>query len=151
MNSFIRFATRMAAPLLRISLGVLLVWIGALKFADPTPVVGLLSASLPFLAFDGFVYALAVFEVAGGILLFARVALPWVALGLVGLFGGTLLIFLIAPAVSYGEMGFPYLTLVGEFLLKDLALLAGVMALLALDAREAAATEAPARAAAGWS
>jgi uncharacterized membrane protein YkgB len=41
---------------LRISLGIILLWIGALKFVDPSPVVELLGASLPFLASAGFVY-----------------------------------------------------------------------------------------------
>jgi uncharacterized membrane protein len=54
---------RLAAPLLRISLGIILLWIGALKFADPTPVVGLLQASLPFLASNAFVYLVGVLEV----------------------------------------------------------------------------------------
>lgn len=132
MDSAFRVADQIARPLLRFSLGIVLVWIGALKFADPSPVLGLLEASLPFLATDGFVYLLGVLEITAGLLLFVGVAIPWVALGLVGLFAGTLLIFLIAPGVSYGDAGFPYLTLAGEFLLKDLVLLAAVVALLTL-------------------
>ena len=136
METLSRYAPRVAAPFLRIALGVVMLWIGGLKFADPTPVVELLSASLPFLAFEGFVYALGVLEVVAALLLLAGRALPWVALGLVGFFAGTLLIFLIAPGVSYGEMGFPFLTLAGEFLLKDLVLMAGALGLLALKVRE---------------
>jgi uncharacterized membrane protein YkgB len=48
-------ARRFAGPFLRISLAVILAWIGVLKFVDPSPVVGLLQASLPFLAFNAFV------------------------------------------------------------------------------------------------
>jgi uncharacterized membrane protein YkgB len=143
MESLILLAGQIAKPLLRFSLGLVLVWIGALKFADPSPVVGLLDASLSFLAFDGFVYLLAVLEVGAGILLFLGVATRWVSLGLAGLFAGTLLIFLIAPAVSYGEAGFPFLTLAGEFLLKDVVLLAAAVALLSLT-EEAAARDAAA-------
>ena len=40
-------AQRIAGPFLRLSLAIILAWIGALKFVDPTPVVGLLQASLP--------------------------------------------------------------------------------------------------------
>jgi uncharacterized membrane protein YkgB len=132
MEDLTRIAKRMAEPLLRISLGVVLLWIGALKFVDPAPVVGLLEASIPFLAFAGFVYVLGVLEVAGGALLFAGKGTQWVSAGLVVLFGGTLMIFLIAPMVSYGEAGFPFLTLAGEFLLKDLVLLAAAVSLIAL-------------------
>lgn len=130
MEDLTRVARRIAEPLLRISLGVVLLWIGALKFADPTPVVGLLEASLPFLAFAGFVYVLGVLEIAAAALLFAGKAIPWVSAGLVVLFAGTLMIFLIAPMVSYGEAGFPFLTLAGEFLLKDLVLLASAVSLI---------------------
>lgn len=132
MDSVFRIADRMARPLLRASLGIVLVWIGALKFVDPSPVVGLLEASLPFLASAGFVYLLGILEIAAGLLLFAGVAVAWVSLGLVALFAGTLLIFLIAPEVSYGDAGFPFLTLPGEFLLKDVVLLAAAIALLSV-------------------
>jgi uncharacterized membrane protein YkgB len=141
MESLIQWATRIAKPLLRVSLGLVLVWIGALKFADPSPVVGLLDASLSFLAFDGFVYLLAVLELGAGILLFVGFATRWVSVGLIGLFMGTLLIFLIAPAVSYGEAGFPFLTLAGEFLLKDVVLLSAAVILLSAS-EEAVAREA---------
>jgi uncharacterized membrane protein YkgB len=49
MDTLFAIAQRIAARFLRISLGIILLWIGALKFVDPTPVVGLLQASLPFL------------------------------------------------------------------------------------------------------
>ena len=113
----------LANKLLRITLGVVVLWIGALKFADPAPVVGLLKASLSFLAFPAFVYLLGAVEVIAALWLFSGKELKWVGLLLVGLFAGTLTIFLIAPGVSYGDKGFPFLTLPGEFLLKDLVLI----------------------------
>lgn len=139
MDALTRIARQAAEPLLRISLAVVLVWIGALKFVDPSPVVGLLDASLSFLAFDGFVYLLGVLEVGAGILLFLGVAVEWVSTGLLGLFAGTLLIFLIAPMVSFGESGFPFLTLAGEFLLKDVVLMAAALSLI--DMRSEAVAE----------
>lgn len=132
MDSLTQLARRAAQPLLRASLGLVLVWIGALKFADPSPVVGLLDASLSFLAFDAFVYVLGVFEVGSGLLLFLGIAVPWVSAALVGLFAGTLLIFVISPMVSYGEAGFPLLSLPGEFLLKDVVLMAAAISLLSM-------------------
>ena len=65
---------------------------------------------------------------------------PWltIVVGL-GLFVGTLAIFLIAPMVTYGGNGFPLLSLAGEFLLKDLVLFAASASLTAMaSAREAA-------------
>ena len=116
---------------LRFSLAVVLVWIGGLKFLDPSPVVGLLDASLPFLAYPGFVYTLGGFEVIAAALLVAGLAVRIVTLLVAGQFAGTLLIFLIAPMVSYGEGGFPALSIVGEFLLKDVVLLAATLAVFA--------------------
>ena len=120
-------ARQAAEPFLRISLGVILLWIGALKFVDPSPVVGLLDASLPFLAFNAFVYLLGALEVIAAILLFGRIAVRYVGLLVLGLFAGTLLIFLIAPAVT----GLPFLTLAGQFLLKDLVLFAATVMMIA--------------------
>lgn len=141
MEPLFRLAERLSLPALRISLGVVLAWIGALKFVDPTPVVNLLGASFTFLASPGFVYLLGAVEVLAAALLFAGFALRWVGLLLVGLFSGTLAIFLVAPAVSYGEAGFPNLSLAGEFLLKDLVLFASgiVLAGIAHEGRTAAA------------
>lgn len=135
MDRFLELAQKAARPFLRIGLGLILLWIGALKFVDPSPVVGLLDASLGFLAIDAFVYFLGVVEVLCALALFANIGIRYVAPVLMVLFAGTLLIFLIAPSVSYGEGGFPYLSLAGEFLLKDLVLFAAALALVALQRR----------------
>ena len=121
---------RLAAPLLRISLGIILLWIGALKFVDPTPVVGLLQASLPFLASSTFVYLLGVLEVVSALALFGNIGVRYVGLLILVLFAGTLTIFLVAPGVT----GFPFLTLAGQFLLKDLVLLAATVSVIVTDA-----------------
>jgi uncharacterized membrane protein YkgB len=130
---------RASYPFMRIAMGVVLLWIGIGKFIDPSPVVGLLGASLPFLAFPAFVYLLGAVEVALALALFANVGTKYVGLALVGLFAGTLFIFLIAPKVVYAESGFPLLALPGQFLLKDLVLMAGaVMLASTASARETA-------------
>ncbi len=127
-TTIVALAQRIAGPFLRVSLAIILAWIGALKFADPTPVLGLLQASLPFLALPAFVYLLGAVEIVVAILLVAGMALPYAGLVTVGLFAGTLTIFLIAPAVT----GFPLLTLAGQFLLKDLGLMAAAVNVIAM-------------------
>ena len=127
-TAIIATAQRIAGPFLRLSLAIILAWIGALKFVDPSPVVGLLQASLPFLAFNAFVYLLGSVEIVVAILLVAAIALPYAGLVTVGLFAGTLTIFAIAPAVT----GFPTLTLAGQFLLKDLGLMAAAVNVIAM-------------------
>src|SRR4051812_28650962 len=110
MDRLFAITQRIAAPFLRISLGIILLWIGALKFVDPSPVIGLLQASLPFLASSAFVYLLGVLEVLSALALFAGIGVRYVGLLILVLFAGTLTIFLIAPAVT----GFPFLTLAGQ-------------------------------------
>ena len=139
METIFALSQRVSYPFLRIAMGVVLLWIGLGKFIDPSPVVGLLGASLPFLAFPAFVYLLGVVEVAMAALLFLNIRTQYVGIVLVGLFAGTLLIFLIAPKVVYAESGFPLLALPGQFLLKDLVLMASsVMLVATASARETA-------------
>jgi len=133
MNTFVTLSQQLSARALRASMAVILIWIGGLKFADPAPVVGLLNASFPFLATNAVVYLLGVAEVLAGVGLIMGVALRWIGLLMMGLFAGTLTIFVIAPAVTYGEAGFPFLSLPGEFLLKDLALFAVSFALVGVE------------------
>ena len=147
MNSVFVLAQRGAGQLLRFSLGLVLLWIAALKFADPSPVRGLLTASLPFLATNTFVFALGVLEIAAAVLLFAGLWVRFVGLGLLLLFGGTLTIFVVAPVVTYGPNGFPFLSLMGQFLLKDTVLAAAAINLVALDsAHQRARTMLPSQA-----
>jgi uncharacterized membrane protein YkgB len=133
MEQLYTVTQRIAAPFVRISLGIILLWVGALKFVDPTPVVGLLQASLPFLASNTFVYVVGVLEIVLALALFINIGARYVGLLILVLFAGTLTIFLIAPGVT----GFPFLTLAGQFLLKDLVLFAATITVIATDtARE---------------
>jgi uncharacterized membrane protein YkgB len=133
VNRLSGLAERIAGPLLRISLGLVLLWIGGLKFADPSPVVGLLHASLPFLAFKGFVYALGALEIAASILLFAGIAVRDIGWLVLIVFAGTLTIFVTAPSITYGSQGFPYMSLAGQFLLKRFVLAAAAIAMVAVE------------------
>src|SRR5262249_18549163 len=123
------------APFLRVSLAVILLWIGALKFANPAPIVALLHASplWGFLATNGFAYVLGSLELVAAAFLLANRAVRYVGLLTVLLFVGTFSIFLPAPAVTFGTQGFPLLTLAGQFLLKDLVLAAAALATAAHD------------------
>lgn len=137
IDMLFRIAQRVAEPLLRFALGLVLVWIAALKFYDPTPVRGLLAASLPVFAHNEFVYVLGSLEILAALALFAGIWVRYVGLGMLFLFGGTLTIFLVAPAIVYGPHGFPVLSLLGQFLLKDTVLAAAAINLVALDSRKA--------------
>jgi reactive chlorine resistance protein C len=130
MKTVFQFVERIAPSLLRISLGLVLLWIGALHLQNPQSIVVLLSMSLPFLASSVFVYVLGALEVIAGVLLIAGLWLRYVGLLTLVLFAGTLTIFVIAPAVT----GFPLLTLIGQFLLKDVVLASAAITVAAMDA-----------------
>jgi uncharacterized membrane protein YkgB len=130
MKTVFQFIERLAGPFLRISLGLVLLWIGSLHLYNPHPIVALLSMSLPFLAFSAFVYVLGALEVIAGVLLIAGLWVRYVGLLTLVLFAGTLTIFVIAPAVT----GFPLLTLAGQFLLKDVVLASAAITVVARDA-----------------
>jgi uncharacterized membrane protein YkgB len=130
LKTLLSLAESLAGPLLRISLGVVLLWIGCIHLVDPQPVVTLLSMSLPFLAFGAVVYLLGALEVLAGILLIVGLWARYVALLSLALFAGTLTIFVIAPGVT----GFPLLTLMGQFLLKDTVLASAAIMVMATDA-----------------
>ena len=129
MKTVFQFVERLAPYLLRISLGLVLLWIGALHLQNPHSIVVLLSMSLPFLASSAFVYVLGALEVIAGVLLIAGLWLRYVGLLTLVLFAGTLTIFVIAPKVT----GFPILTLVGQFLLKDVVLASAAITVVAMD------------------
>jgi hypothetical protein len=119
--------------------GIVLLWIRVVHLINPSPVVALLGASLPFLAFSGFVHLLGAFEILLAVALFVDIAVRYVGLGLMGLFLSTLLIFVITPQIVYGDRGFPLLLLMGQFLLKDVALLAASVTLVAMATERATA------------
>ncbi len=130
MKTVFQFVERIAPYALRISLGLVLLWIGALHLQNPQSIVVLLSMSLPFLASSAFVYALGALEVIAGVLLLAGLWVRYVGLLTLILFAGTLTIFVITPGLT----GFPILTLIGQFLLKDLVLASAAITVAATDA-----------------
>jgi uncharacterized membrane protein YkgB len=130
MKTLFSFAERLAGPLLRISLGLVLLWIGSLHLYNPQSIVVLLSMSLPFLAYSAFVYVLGALEVIAGVMLIAGLWVRYVGLLTLILFAGTLTIFVIAPGVT----GFPVLNLTGQFLWKDIVLASAAITVVARDA-----------------
>jgi putative oxidoreductase len=118
---------RLGPPLLRISLGIVFVWFGMLKVVGASAVGGLVAATVPFDA-SWFVPALGVLEVAIGLAFiagrFLSLVLPVFALQL----GGTLLVLLVLPDVAFEQDNPLMLSLVGEFVVKNLVLLsAGIV------------------------
>jgi putative oxidoreductase len=130
----IAIVERTAAPALRISLGVVFVWFGALKLAGHSPVAGLIRATLPWFDPDLVVPALGAVEVAIGLGLllsrlsrFRRLTLAVLCAHLTG----TFLTFLDAPQMMIHRHNPLLLTGNGEFVLKNMVLICAALVLLA--------------------
>lgn len=125
---------------LRISIGLVFVWFGLLKVLDVSPVSDLVARTVYWLDPGLVVPALGVFEIVVGAMLilnrWLRVALALFA----GQMIGTFLVFLIVPEVAFRDGNPLLLTVEGEFVIKNLVLLAAGMVigsrLRAVRARE---------------
>lgn len=123
------------AVVVRYGLALILVWIGALKFAayEAAAIEGLVANS-PLLSWTYRVAGvptvaavIGVVEIVLGVLIAVRPVAPRVSalgsLGAVLMFLTTLSFMLTTPGVWQPDLGFPFLSGAGQFLVKDLVLL----------------------------
>lgn len=123
-SAIIPWLRRWSLPALRVSLGVVFVWFGALKVLDVTPVYDMVAATVYWVDPAWFVPALGVVEILIGIGLIGGWLLRWVLLAFVLQMAGTALVFLVRPEVAFQDGNPLKLTVEGEFVLKNLVLLA---------------------------
>lgn len=117
-----------ALPLLRISLGLVFIWFGALKVADQTPVTDLVAETVYWFDPNWFVPLLGVFEIIVGLGLLAGRALRVVLALFVLQMLGTFLVLVVQPEVAFQNGNPLLLTTEGEFVVKNLVLIsAGLM------------------------
>ena len=122
---------RVGLTLLRISLGVVFVWFGALKVANVTPVGELVAGTLPFVDPTWFVPFLGGVELALGLaLLFGR-AITVVSAVLVAHLCGTFLVLVMQPELAFQNGNPLLLTTIGEFVIKNVVLIASALVLAA--------------------
>lgn len=115
---------RKHSPLvLRLSLGAVFVWFGTLKVTGTSPVADLLEKTVWWLPSHVTVLALGVTEIVIGLGLIVRIAPRFILLLFTLQMVGTFLTFFVAPQVMFD--GNPLkLTVLGEFVVKNLVLLA---------------------------
>lgn len=115
--------SRFGVPALRISVGVVFLWFGALKLLDVSPVSDLVARTVYWFDATWVVPALGATEVAVGICLVTgrllRVALLWFVIQMLG----TFTVFLVLPDVAFVGGNPLLLTVEGEFVVKNLVLL----------------------------
>lgn len=117
-----------AMPLLRISLGVVYLWFGGLKLAGASPVADVVGRTIPFLPQRWVVRIVGVMELVIGVGLLLRVALRPTLLLFAAQLAGTFLTFVTQPERMIQGRNPLLLTTEGEFVLKNLVLLAAGLA-----------------------
>lgn len=124
---------------LKVSLAALFIWFGALKILGASPVAGLIAETVPFLDPAWFIPALGVFEIVLGAALLIGGNLLVLAAALAHL-AGTFAVFVTAPELAFQSGNPLLLTTEGEFVMKNLVLLAAVLALVGSRASRASST-----------
>jgi putative oxidoreductase len=119
---------RVALPALRISLGIVFLWFGALKLAGVTPVYDLIHATYSFLPTGPFVTILALWEMVIGIGLLTNKMMRTTLVLLWLQMAGTLAAPFLAPYLFIMHNNPLLLTTDGEFVVKNLVLIAASIA-----------------------
>jgi putative oxidoreductase len=122
---------RISLPLLRLAIGIVFMWFGALKIANVTPVGDFVANTLPWFDRAWVVPALGIFEVLLGLALIAGKALSLVCAALVAHLCGTFLALVMQPSVTFQDGNPLMLTTEGEFVVKNLVLIAAALVIAA--------------------
>ena len=115
---------RWGIPVLRVVLGIVFVWFGALKLFGVSPVGPLIQEAYGFLPYHQFVLGLGVGEILiglgliGKVYLRATLALLWLQML------GTFMALVLAPWYFFTHGNILLLTMAGEFVIKNLVLVA---------------------------
>lgn len=119
---------RKAITLMRLSIGLIFVWFGALKFSPGlSPAETLITDSLPFLPMELFIPALALWEVAIGIGFLVNRPIRFTILLLILHMLGAASPILLNPDAVWQT--FPHaLTLEGQYIFKNLVVISGALA-----------------------
>lgn len=117
----------LSVPLLRVSLGLVFVWFGALKVADATPVADLVAGTVPWFDRSWFVPLLGAVEVALGLALLVGRWLTVVTVVLMGHLAGTFLVLVMEPQLAFQHGNPVLLTTIGEFVVKNVVLITAAL------------------------
>ncbi len=115
--------------LLRISLGVVFIWFGLLKVIGVTPVADLVVAVISWVPAALSVPLVGVFEVVLGVGLVVGYGLRFTLLLLWLHLAGTFLLLLVRPDLTFQSGNPLFLTADGEFVIKNLVLISGGIAI----------------------
>jgi uncharacterized membrane protein YkgB len=129
---------RLGPRLLRCAFGVVFVWFGMLKVLGATPVGDFVAGTLPWFDRSWLVPALGLFEVAIGLGMILDRLLVLVCAVLVAHLLGTFLSLVMQSSVTFQHGNPLLLDIEGEFVVKNLVLIAAALVLAARFDRQAA-------------
>lgn len=130
-NAMIKFARAESATVLRLALSFVFFWFGGLKLSGTSPVTGLVAEALPFVPARVAVASAGVIEVVIGLGLLTRIAPRFTMTLFFALLLGTFSLFLSQPYLIFAD-GCPLcLTVTGEFIVKNVVLIAAGLTLVA--------------------
>jgi uncharacterized membrane protein YphA (DoxX/SURF4 family) len=118
------FMERYGITLLRVALAVVFIWFGVLKVIGESPVEDLVTDTVYWVDADFFIIFLGIWEIAIGVGLLLGVALRIVLLLFFAQMLGTFLTVLIHPGRLFEDGNPLLLTVTGEFIVKNLVLIA---------------------------
>lgn len=124
----VAFMERQGIRLLRIALGLVFIWFGALKLTGHSPVVRLIEQTIYWLPPEQFLPVLGWWEVIVGLGLLFRVALRFILFLFWLQLAGTFLVLVVRPDIAFQGGNVLLLTAEGEFVIKNLVLIAGGLA-----------------------
>jgi putative oxidoreductase len=127
-QKIVGFMSSYANLIIRISLGIVFVWFGLLKVAGVSPVFDLASHVVYWLPPELFVPLLGILEIAIGAGLMLGKGLRGVLALLFLQLAGTFLVLLIWPEAAFQGGNPLFLTTEGEFVIKNLVLIAAGLA-----------------------
>ncbi len=123
-GAFIHFMTVSGIRLLRITIGIVFIWFGVLKILGLSPVAELVAKTVYWMPPRIFVPVLGYWEVIIGLGLLVGVALRLVLLLFWLQLAGTFLVLVLRPELAFQADNPLLLTVIGEFVVKNLVLLA---------------------------
>jgi uncharacterized membrane protein YkgB len=124
----VRFMSSYAILIIRISLGIVFVWFGLLKVMGTSPVYDLASHVVYWLPPNFFVPLLGIWEMAIGVGLLLGKALRVVLSLLFLQLAGTFLVLVMRPETAFQGGNPLLLTMEGEFVVKNMVLIAAGLA-----------------------
>jgi putative oxidoreductase len=123
-NLLLTVLRRWSIPALRLALGLIFLWFGALKISGSSPVILLIQETFSFLPIHGFLLVLGGWEMLIGIGIIIKRALRLVLVFLGAHLVGTFVALWLNPHHFFVQGSPFFLTADGEFVVKNLVLIA---------------------------